>query len=103
MEILLAFMIAAMAPGLAMAAGHWFPWRRLLNRDLSRPECYIYGCCWIIGVPSTLLILAYHWQIPASPLVSVGLYITALISAGAATLAAYAIDNFTSTENDLEL
>ena len=80
-------LIGLILPFLAIWAGHWFPWRKLIGRDLSRPEAYIYGVTCIIGVPIVILI-AYHLWFPVL-LVSAG-----VVGAGAGTLSAYAIDTW---------
>lgn len=93
MEIPLFYFIAITMPGLAMMAGHWFPWPRILGRDLARPEAYIYGTTWIVGLPTLLLVAAAFGNVHGHLLIFAGLYLAALASAGIATLAAYIIDN----------
>lgn len=72
-------------PFLAIWAGHWFPWRKLLGRDLRRPEAYAYGVICVVGMPLIIMALNGDW-FPA-------LLITAsTLGAGIATLLAYGVD-----------
>lgn len=88
------FALAIIAPALAMFAGHWFPWRKVLRRDLYPVESYIYGVAWILAVPLAALLYAGMWGYAA-------LLAGAAASAGAATLGAYAVDHWTETEHKL--
>lgn len=107
MEIALYYVITATLNGFAMAIGHYFPWPKLLGRELSRPECYIYGTLWSAGLPTLFLVIADQRQIHVRPIVWAGLYVVALISAGVVTLAAYQFDALTGghrhINNDEEL
>jgi hypothetical protein len=74
-------------PALAMAAAHWFPWRKTFGRDLPRTIAYGYGMV-IILVTVTFVTWAMRPEWP----VFIGYLWIAALAAGAATLAAYAID-----------
>jgi hypothetical protein len=41
--------VCTVLPGVAMIAAHWFPWRRLLHRDLHNLERYAIGTSAIVG------------------------------------------------------
>ena len=84
--------LAILLPALAMLAGHWFPWRKVLRRPLWPVEGYIYGTAWILAVPLLALAYAGLWGY-------VALLAGAACSAGAATLAAYAVDKWTEAEH----
>lgn len=84
--------LAVLAPALAMFAGHWFPWRKVLRRPLHSVEGYIYGTAWILAVPLLALAYAGLWSYAA-------LLAAAAVSAGAATLLAYAVDHWAEAEH----
>lgn len=84
--------LALIAPFLAMLAGHWFPWRKVLRRPLHAPECYIYGVLWILAVPLAALAYAGLWFYAA-------LLGGSVAAAGAGTLLAYAVDRWTEAEH----
>lgn len=84
--------LVALIPGLAMLAAHWFPWRVALGRDLSRVESYMWGTAWIIGVAGAAIRLSQRLDAPATPDQSARLIEVSAASAGAATMAAYAVD-----------
>ncbi len=84
--------LAVLVPSLAMLAGHWFPWRKVLRRPLHRVEGYIYGVGWILLIPLAALTYAGLWDHAA-------LLAGAAGGAGAATLLAYAVDRWTEAEH----
>ena len=73
--------------------GHWFPWRALLGRDLRRLEAYTYGVVVIALAAVIPLALTGNYYAIAALAVAVG-------CAGAATLAAYAIDGLIAARHD---
>ncbi len=82
--------IAATVPGLAMAAAHWFPWHRVIGRELSRPAAYAIGTTAIVGTGAGLL-LALGYLLPTV------IILTCAASAGLATLGAYAVDHWSES------
>lgn len=56
--------IAAIAAisALALAFGHYFNWRGLLGRDLTKIESYVYGTAWLHAPMSVYLWLAGYSQ-----------------------------------------
>lgn len=86
MDNMIAILLALIIPALAMFAGHWFPWRKAIGRDLTRLEAYAYGVGWIVGIPCIIFAIWQQWNAIAVVIVAAG-------GAGAATLSAYAIDN----------
>lgn len=87
---------SAIVPGLAMAAAHWFPWRAVLGRNLSRLECYAWGTAWIVGIAAACMRLSSRIDAPLSPDQSARITEIAAVSAGTATVAAYVIDDWTA-------
>lgn len=69
----------------AILIGHWFPWRAMLGRTLHRLEAYAYGVAVILAAAAIPLLLAGNYYALAALAVAAS-------CAGAATLAAYAID-----------
>lgn len=79
---------AILAPSALMLAAHWFPWRRVMGADLPRPLAYAYG----MGVILAVCTFLFWYMQPSWEWATGYLWIVAL-SAGAATLAAYAVDS----------
>lgn len=73
--------------------GHWFPWRAMLGRDLRRLEAYAYGVA-VIAL-AAVIPLAMRGDFYAIIVLSV-----AIVCAGTATLAAYAIDGLIAARHD---
>lgn len=73
--------------------GHWFPWRALLGRDLRRLEAYTYGVVVIALAAIIPLTLTGNYY-------AIAALVVAIASAGAATLAAYAIDGLIAARHD---
>ena len=70
---------------LAILAGHWFPWRRLLGRDLHRTEAYIYGVTSICApVLAAFALAGEGW--------AARVLACAVLGAGLSTLASKALD-----------
>lgn len=88
------YAVTATVPALAMLAAHWFPWRGLLGRDLSRIECYAWGTAWIIGVASAVMRMSRHIDAPLAPDEAATIAELSAASAGIATIAAYLIDDW---------
>lgn len=88
--------VTAIVPGLAMAAAHWFPWRAVLGRDLNRLESYAWGCAWIVGIAAAAMRLSSRIDAPLSPDQSARAVEIAAVSAGAATVAAHLVDDWTA-------
>lgn len=42
-------------PGIAMAAAHWFPWRRVMRRELHNLERYAIGTTAIVGTAAVAI------------------------------------------------
>lgn len=88
----LLFAVVSIVPGLAMMMAHWFPWRAVLGRDLGRLECYTWGTAWITGTAGAVMRLSDRVGAPLGPGDSARAMETAALSAGVATIAAYALD-----------
>jgi hypothetical protein len=82
--------MCATLPGAAMAIAHWFPWRKVIKRDLHKLETYAIGTAAIVGTAALAL---------ANDVVGDGedharMLMLAAWSAGATTLIAYTVDEF---------
>lgn len=80
-----------------MAAAHWFPWRRLLGRDLHQLEAYAIGSGAIVGTAAATIVQdegGDRYDHATMLLFAAG-------SAGIITLAAYALDEITGLRADL--
>ena len=86
--------LAALAAALILA-GHWFPWRLLLGRELHRLEAYAYGVGVFALVAGLALAATGNWA---------GLVIVAVVWAaeGLATVGAYAIDHWAKQRHALQ-
>ena len=89
---LLLIAVVAVVPGLAMMMAHWVPWRALLGRDLGRLECYAWGTAWIVGTSTAAMRLSDRAGAPLTPGDSARMVEVAALSAGLATIGAYAFD-----------
>lgn len=83
-------------PAATMAAAHWFPWRRILGRDLHRLEAYAIGTATIVGTATAAILHSDGDSNDAAAML-----VLAAGSAGAATAAAYAIDEIVGLRADL--
>lgn len=70
-----------------MVAAHWFPWRRLLGRDLHRLEAYTVGTAAIVGTA-----LAAITQSDGDRNDHANMLLLAAAAAGAATVGTYTVD-----------
>jgi hypothetical protein len=80
--------ICAIVPAMTMAAAHWFPWRRLLHRELRNTEAYAIGTVAIVGT-AVVSIAASDGDSDDH----IRMLLLAALSAGIATLAAHHIDD----------
>lgn len=87
---LIVFVVAAAV----IAAGHWFPWRLMLGRQLSRIEAYAFGTVAMLA-PALAALLATG-QTWAAVLVLAG-----AAGAGLTTLAAYGVDKVIAMRHEL--
>lgn len=76
-------------------AGHWFPWRLLIGRELHRLEAYAYGVGVFLLVAGAGLASVGYW----SALVIVG---AVWLAEGLATVGAYAIDHWAKQRHALQ-
>lgn len=85
MLVIAAIIATVVMPFSMIWIGHWFPWRKLIRRQLRRGEAYIYGTACILIMP--LFLMAAHglWFFAAMLALSAA-------TAGAATGLAYWID-----------
>lgn len=86
--------LAVLAAALILA-GHWFPWRLLLGRELHRLEAYAYGVGVFLLVAGLALAATGNYT---------GLAIVAVVWAaeGLATVGAYAIDHWAKQRHALQ-
>lgn len=54
--------LTGLISALALAAGHYFPWRLLIGRELPRIPSYIYGVLAIALPVSGYMLLAGQWH-----------------------------------------
>lgn len=88
--------ICFLVPGVAMAAAHWFPWRRLLGRDLHQLEAYCIGTATIVGISSAAIT-----QSEGDGYDDALMLLSAAASAGGVVVAAYALDEIIGLRADL--
>jgi hypothetical protein len=89
-----AIIIGFLVPAMAMLAGHWFPWKKLFGRELTRIQAYAYGTGWIVGVPCIVLAIWQEW-------LAIVVIIASTSGAALATLAAYALDTWAEQRHQL--
>lgn len=87
--------VCAVLPGTAMAAAHWFPWRRLFGRQLHRLEAYGIGTAAIVGTAAAAM-----RNSDGDGKEHAGLLVTAAASAGVATVIAWAVDAFIEVRSE---
>jgi hypothetical protein len=80
--------LCVVVPAGLMAAAHWFPWRKVLGRDLKAMECYAVGTTIMFGTSMAVMSLSEGDK--DDHIVMVALSCAA---GGVATLAAYDIDD----------
>lgn len=73
---------------LAIAVAHWFPWRKLLRRELPKLAAYCIGVATILGAPS----LVYWRSGPLSGPETITLFWAAGVAAGATTFLCWLVD-----------
>jgi hypothetical protein len=87
---LIVFFMAAVV----ILAGHWFPWRSMLGRKLSRLEAYAFGSMAMVAPAVGALVAmgeaAAAWVIVAGT-----------AGAGLATLGAYGVDKLIAMRHEL--
>ncbi len=88
----LAVLMCAIVAALSILAGHWFPWKLVMRRDLTRIEAYAYGTACIVVLPIVIMVAMGMLDAAAMLVVSV-------ISAGAATVGAKAFDAYVETHH----
>lgn len=86
--------IAFFVPAMAMLVGHWFPWRKLFGRELTRLQAYAYGVGWIVGVACIVLAIWQDWF-------AIAVIIASTSGAALATLSAYALDTWAEQRHKL--
>lgn len=88
------YVAAAVLPALTLAAAHWFPWGALPGRGgapLPRLATYAIGVAVIVGYTSLLA-----WSGARAAMDALALLWIVAASAGATTLAAWWIDDWTA-------
>lgn len=70
---------------LALAFGHYFPWRDLLGRELPRIWAYVYGTVWVYAPIAILFLLEGQARV-------VYIIAAAIFMAGLSDLLCYAFD-----------
>lgn len=93
-HMLTTIILCVLIPAMGIYAGHWFPWRKVAGRDLTRIEAYIYGTAWVVGVPLIFMSIWQEW-------LAVGVIVAAVGGAGFATVSAYAIDGWAEQKHRL--
>ncbi len=86
--------LAVLAAALILA-GHWFPWRLLLGRDLHRLEAYVYGVAVFLAVAGVALWALGQW-------VALVIILVVWAAEGLATLGGYAIDHWAKQRHALQ-
>lgn len=87
----LIFVIAAIVPGLTMAAAHYIPWIAAIGRPLYRLEAYAIGVFGIVGTSAGLL-LAADGHADVKPKHAAVVMVLAAVSAGVATVLSWLAD-----------
>ena len=82
------FGIALFVPALLMVAGHYFPWRPLIGRDLHPNAARIYG----VGVIGAIFSVLIFWLPDLTAPWVIALLWTCIVSAGGATVAVWILD-----------
>lgn len=80
--------LCVVIPAMTLTAAHFFPWRRVIRRDLHRLEAYAIGTAAIVGTANVAIALSDSEHADDH----VGMLNLATGSAGAITIAAYLID-----------
>lgn len=88
------YLLAISLPALGILAGHWFPWRKVIGKELTRVQAYSYGVFWIVLVPCVVMLAQ-------GEIGHVLLLLTSVAAAGLATIGAYAVDIWTETRHRL--
>lgn len=76
-------------PATAMAAAHWFPWRRIFKSELHRLIAYAIGTTAIVGTAAVAMSVSDGDRRDHRALL-----LLAALGAGVTTLMAYTIDKF---------
>lgn len=79
--------ICTALPAIAMIAAHWFPWRRVMHRDLHNLERYAIGTSVIVGTSSIAISVSDGDRNDHACML-----LLAAGAAGAATALAYIVD-----------
>lgn len=99
--VAISFSISFLLPIVTIFAGHYFPWHKLLGRDLSRIEAYIYGVGTIIGSIIAALMVLQVAGLLLQPWIAALLVIVSAASAGVATIGCHMLDNALETKHKL--
>lgn len=87
--------LCAVVPATTLAVAHWLPWKQVLGRELHRLEAYAIGTTAIVGTA-----LVAMSQSDGDNEDHMAMLATAAVSAGVATLAAWAVDALISDPDD---
>lgn len=88
--------ICVVFPILALAAAHWFPWRRIRGRHLHRLEAYAIGTAAIVGTSGAAIALSNGDKNDHVTMLAL-----ATAAAGGITVAAHAIDAHMKDRGDI--
>lgn len=88
--------LCVVLPTALLAAAHWFPWKRVRQRELHQLEAYAIGTGAIVGTAGFAIALSNGDKND-----HVGLLGLATLSAGGITLAAHAIDAFAKSHGEV--
>lgn len=89
------------APAVLMVAAHWFPWRATPLRRLSENQARVYGVTCILASVMVAVALGEALGVTLGAWQVIGLAWVAAISAGAATIWAWAIDARLKLQQDI--
>jgi hypothetical protein len=90
--VAIVFSVAILLPSALIVAGHYFPWTKTLNRELSKVEAYIYGTLAINGTVCLILLALEILSLSIRPSMAMALIMIAVASAGITTMVLYKYD-----------
>lgn len=86
------FSAAVLLPSALIVAGHYFPWHKTLERDLTKIEAYVYGTLAINGTVCLILLSLELFSVSIRAGIAAALIMTAVASAGITTIVLYRYD-----------
>jgi len=91
-HLYLSVLLCAVVAVFAILAGHWFPWKLVIGRELTRIEAYAYGTACIVTLPVVIMLTL-------SMVAAAMMLMASTLAAGAATVGARAFDRYTETRH----